>query len=90
MREKFDSLNPQKIIDDILKKNKKGNVNSSPQEKPITKDDYLTNLKNNAMNNFIESERNKSLKEIRANFDEKLKEFQKATELYAEKKNKET
>ncbi len=89
MREKLDSLNPQKIIDDILKKSKKKEINSSPLEKKLSKDDYLTNLKNNAMNNFIESERNKSLQEIRANFDEKLKEFQKATELYKEKKNKE-
>lgn len=89
MREKLDSLNPQKIIEDILKKSKKKEINSSPAEKKLSKDDYLTNLKNNAMNNFIESERNKSLQEIRANFDEKLKEFQKATELYAEKKHKE-
>jgi uncharacterized protein YpbB len=89
MREKLDSLNPHKIIEDILKKSKKKELNSSPAEKKLSKDDYLTNLKNNSMNNFIESERNKSLQEIRANFDEKLKEFQKAVELYAEKKHKE-
>lgn len=89
MREKLDNLNPNKIIEEILKKSKKKEINSSSAEKKLTKDDYLINLKTNAMNNFIESERNKSLQEIRANFDQKLKEFQKAIELYAEKKHKE-
>lgn len=89
MKEKIESLNPQKIIDNILKNSrKKDNNPTQPQEK-YSKDQYLENLKTNAMNNFIESERNKSLKEIRTNFEEKLKEFKKATELYAEKKNKE-
>lgn len=89
MKDKFDSLNPQKIIDDILKLSKKKVVIENAKDKNISNDDYLNNLKNNAMNNFIESERNKSLQEIRNNFDEKLKEFKKATELYAEKKHKE-
>lgn len=89
MRDKLDSLNPQKIIDDILKKSKKKDNLQAPKEKALSKDNYLENLKNTAMNNFIESERNRSLQEIRTNFDEKLKEFKKATELYAEKKHKE-
>jgi hypothetical protein len=89
MREKLDNLNPQKIIDDILKLSKKKNVIENAKDKNVSNDDYLNNLKSNAMNNFIESERNKTLQEIRNNFDEKLKEFKKATELYAEKKHKE-
>ncbi len=91
MREKLDNLNPQKLIDEILKKSrtKDPNNNSNAQDKKLSKDDYLINLKTKAMNNFIESERNKSLKEIRANFNDKLSEYHKAMELYREKINKE-
>jgi hypothetical protein len=89
MKEKIDNINPQKIIEDILKLSKKKNVLENAKDKNISNDDYLNNLKSNAMNNYIESERNKTIQEIRNNFDEKVKEFKKATELYAEKKHKE-
>lgn len=91
MREKLETLSPEKIISDILKNNKKSANNTELKNPTVNekKDIFLENLKSNSVINFIESIKNKTVKEIKVEYEKRLEEYNTATTLYSEKKNKE-
>lgn len=86
MKNKLGELNPTKLIEDILRSSRR---KESP-EKREKKDVFLENLKKTSVSNFIENNKNKTLKEIRVEFERKLEEYNTATVLYCDKKNKES
>lgn len=88
IREKLDVLSPQKLIDDILQNTKKSssNVLSANLDR---KDIFLENLKATSVANFIENIKNKNAKEITAEFEKKIEDYNLSTKLYRDKKDKE-
>jgi hypothetical protein len=93
MRQKLESLSPDKLISDILKNTKK---NSSLQPLGASqisildrRDMFLENLKQTTMNNFIENMKTKNAKEMKLEFEKKLEEYNISTKLYRDKKDKE-
>ena len=88
LKEQFEELSPQKIIDDILKNSRKFS-NSPKHNQSEKKDLFLENLKRSSIINFLENIKTKSLKEIKSEYEKRLDEYNTATTLYCDKKNKE-
>jgi hypothetical protein len=87
MKNKLIELSPEKLIDHILKESKYQSENQG--KKFNDKDEFLEELKITAIANFIESIKHKNSKEIEQEFKKKLEEYNLATKLYRDKKDKE-
>lgn len=83
LKGKLEKLNPHKLIEEALKFTKK------TEEKRERKDEFLENLKSNSVKIFLDNIRNKSLKEVNQEFENKLDEYNRASILYKDKIDKE-
>jgi hypothetical protein len=83
LKGRLEKLNPQKLIEEALKFNKKN------EEKRERKDEFLENLKSNSVKIFLDNIKNKSLREVNQEFENKIDEYNKASLLYKDKIDKE-
>lgn len=86
MRERAENFDPERIIEEILKSNKKQNVSLEKKDKSYY---FLENLKTNTIHNYIDNIGNKTKQEMRQELEKKLEEYNTATSLFCDKKNKE-
>jgi hypothetical protein len=93
MRQKLETLSPDKLISDILKNTKKNSsippLGASQISITDRRDIFLENLKQTSVNNFIESMKTKNAKEMKLDLEKKLDEYNISTKLYRDKKDKE-
>lgn len=82
-KRQIENLDPDKIIQDIL------NTKRNKKENQITKDQLIESLKKNSVNIFIDNLKNRSVKDITQFYNGKIEEFNKASQLYCDKKKKE-
>jgi len=80
------NIDSVKIIDEILVNSKKHTMD---KDLALQNFEYIDNLRKLTTNNFLESIKEKSVSDIKYEFEKRLDEYDKATKLYVEKKNKE-
>ena len=83
LKSKIEKLDAQKLIEEALKFSKK------TDDKKEKKDEFLETLKGNAVKIFLETTKNKSLREVIVEFEKKINEYNKASMLYKDKIDKE-
>ncbi len=83
LKGRLEKLNPQKLIEEAMKFTKKN------EEKRERKDEFLENLKSNSVKIFLDNIKNKSLREVNQEFENKIDEYNKASLLYKDKIDKE-
>jgi len=83
LKGRLEKLNPQKLIEEAMKFSKKN------EEKRERKDEFLENLKSNSVKIFLDNIKNKSLREVNQEFENKIDEYNKASLLYKDKIDKE-
>jgi len=89
MRDKLTNLSPSEIIDDILKTHRSNHPKNIHNSLDYIQT-YLENLKRNEINNYIESIKEKSIKEIIKDFESRLDNYNSNTKLFALEKEKES
>jgi len=86
LKAKIDSLDPKKLIDDIL-------TNSLKKTKDVPKtqkqDEFLVNLKKVTKANFFANIKSNAISDIKHEFEKRIDEYNVSSNLYIDKKNKE-
>ena len=89
MKHKTESLDAMKIIEEILEKSKKASEDPNYSKTVDKKLEFLETLKKNAMSNFLENIKNKTISEVKNEFSKRIEEYNHSTQIHIDKKNKE-
>ena len=83
------NIDPMQLINDILQQSKKTLEFKSKEDPDLENAQYIEKLRKTSVDNFLESIKTRTLADIKKEFEKRIEEYNSATNLYIDRKNKE-